>query len=510
MKRSHLISCSWFRSRAEARAAAHALALAACVFAAGCEPSEEESSDAGVSTVVTAPGAGAGGSGTSGVAPSPSPLGGVATTPATGLIAGGGATATTGGSAGQGTPANPGAPSGAGSGWCQVKPVFDKYCVSCHDGQGTGGSPMGLTTFTDLSAVSKQYPGSKIFERVGVRMHATQNKMPPQGTVSPADLKLVDDWIARGAPGADAASCATASTGGMAGGATGGADEPWPADCEKRYKILAHDTADATKPYRMAPGVEAHPGFTFDAPWGSDPVQGIAFRPVTDNKKVLHHWILYQNSGTRAFLTGWAPGQDKSERKMRDDVGMYLPSGAKSLYLDMHYYNLGSGAKEELDSSGVEVCVVSKAKFRPNTATVFMGFVGIGFPMVPANSTNYNLTANCTVNASSPVHLLTASPHAHKLATHMKFTAKAGGQDIVMHDAPFDFNEQTSHPLSPEVVLNTGDTVTTVCTYTNPTNKAINFSENTDGEMCFNFAVYYPMGALSCGGGGGIGGLLGL
>jgi hypothetical protein len=131
-----------------------------------------------------------------------------------------------------------------------------------------------------------------------------------------------------------------------------------------------------------------------------------------------------------------------------------------------------------------------------------MGFVGIGFPMVPANATNYNLTANCAVSTTSPVHLLTASPHAHKLANHMKFTAKVGGKDVVMHDAAYDFNEQTSHPLDPEVVLNTGDSVTTVCTYTNPTNQAVNFSENTDGEMCFNFAVYYPMGALSCSGGG--------
>jgi hypothetical protein len=345
-------------------------------------------------------------------------------------------------------------------------------------------------------------------------MHATQNKMPPQGTVSAAELKAVDDWIAGGALGSDQAACAapapgsTGGTGGTGGG-TGG-DDSWPTDCDKTYKITAHDTADASKPFRMGANLESHPGFTFDAPWGSEQVQALAFRPITDNKKILHHWILYQNSGTRAFITGWAPGQDASERKMRPDVGMYVPSGAKSLYLDMHYYNLGSGSKEELDASGVEVCVVGKAKFRPNTATVFMGFAGIGFPMVPAMATNYNLSANCAVSTTMPVHLLTASPHAHKLANHMKFTAKVGGKDIVMHDAPFDFNEQTSHPLTEEVVLNTGDTVTTVCTHSNPTNKAINFSENTDGEMCFNFAVYYPMGALSCGGGGGgLGGLFG-
>jgi hypothetical protein len=74
--------------------------------------------------------------------------------------------------------------------------------------------------------------------------------------------------------------------------------------------------------------------------------------------------------------------------------------------------------------------------------------------------------------------------------------------------APFNFEEQRSRRLPQELVLNTGDSVTTNCTYTNTTNRNINFSENTDGEMCFNFALYYPKGALSCSG-GGLGGLFG-
>jgi hypothetical protein len=378
--------------------------------------------------------------------------------------------------------------------------VFDSKCVACHDGMKTAGAPMALKTFADLTADSAQYPGTKIFTRSITRMKATTAMMPPTGGLTPADIQAVDAWVQGGAQAGANPTCAGS------GGGTGGTAEEWPSDCDGTYKILAHDTADATKPFRMRPRMEDHPGFTFDAPWGSEQVQAIAFRPVTDNKAILHHWILYQNSGTRAFLTGWAPGQDAAKRRIRPDVGMYVPSGPQSLYLDMHYNSLQVD-KEELDSSGVEICVVKKPKFRPNTASVYMGFVGFGFPMVPANTSNHNLTANCTVTATQPVHLLTASPHAHKLATHMKFTARAGGKDYVMHDAPFDFEEQTSHPLDEEIVLNTGDTVSTTCTFSNPTNRDVQFSENTDGEMCFNFAVYYPMGALSCG--GGLGGLFG-
>jgi hypothetical protein len=379
--------------------------------------------------------------------------------------------------------------------WCKAKAVFDARCVSCHDGQRTAGAPMALKTFADLTAESPQYPGTKIFTRVLTRMKATTSPMPPGGDATPAQIQAVEAWIQAGAQAGSNPTCAGA------GGTDGGSSQDaWPADCENFYKIRAHDPDDPSQPYRMLQNAENHPGFTFDAPWGDEEVQALAFRPITHNKKILHHWILYQSGAARAFLSGWAPGQDDANRALPSDVGMYLPSGAGSLYLDMHYYNLGADTVEELDASGVEICTVSKAKFRPNTATVFMGFVGFGSPMVPANSMNHDVTAKCIVKATEPVHVLTASPHAHKYATHMKFTAAVGGEQIVMHDLPFDFEEQRSMRLPQEVVLNTGDTVTTTCTYTNMTNRNITFSEDTDGEMCFNFALYYPMGALRCGG----------
>jgi hypothetical protein len=359
---------------------------------------------------------------------------------------------------------------------------------------------MALETIADLTAESAQYPGTKIFTRALARMKATTSPMPPAGDATPAEVQAVEAWIQAGAQAGSNPTCTGASSGGETGGTGDGPTEiAWPADCENFYKVRAHDTADSSKPYRMPKDTENHPGFTFDAPWGDEEVQALAFRPITDNKKILHHWILYQNGAARAFLSGWAPGQDNADRTLRPDVGMYLPSGAGSLYLDMHYYNLGADTVEELDASGVEICTVSKAKFRPNTATVFMGFMGFGAPMVPANTVNHELTSDCVVRATEPVHLLTASPHAHKYATHMKFTATVGGEQIVMHDLPFNFEEQRSKRLPHELVLNAGDTVTTTCTYANTTNRDINFGEDTDAEMCFNFAVYYPMGALSCG-----------
>jgi hypothetical protein len=96
--------------------------------------------------------------------------------------------------------------------------------------------------------------------------------------------------------------------------------------------------------------------------------------------------------------------------------------------------------------------------------------------------------------------LFSASPHAHKLAQHMKFSVlKASGERIVMFDGSFTFEEQQAYALNPMVQLETGDKVITTCTYENPTDRAVGFGQDTSDEMCFNFAAYYPMGALRCG-----------
>jgi hypothetical protein len=178
-----------------------------------------------------------------------------------------------------------------------------------------------------------------------------------------------------------------------------------------------------------------------------------------------------------------------------------MPSGKNSMYLDMHYYNL-EGASELLDRSGVEVCVLKKANFRPNVASVFRSFGSVGgsdFILAPAATRNHDEEGKCTVRATQPVRLLTAAAHAHTYAVHMKFTVKkADGRVISMHDAPFSFDAQGSHLLPEEVILETGDVVSTICTYSNLSNTNIFVGESTTSEMCFNFAVYYPMGALGC------------
>jgi hypothetical protein len=359
---------------------------------------------------------------------------------------------------------------------------------------------MKLDAYEDFLQPSSTDVNSKVYQRAGVRIHDAKNPMPSTGMLGATDLAVLDAWIAAAAPGAPAAGCDTQV-------ATPSEEIPWPSNCDAVYRITSHADTSASDPYLVPAGQEIHPKVTVDAPWGDEEVQAIAFRPITDNEKVLHHWILYGSD--RTFLTGWAPGGDGLAR-IPDDVGMYMPQGANSMYLDLHYFNT-QGTTQEPDRSGVEICVLKKEHFRPKMASVVRNFGSVGtymsggFVLAPAGQANHAETGQCPVTVTEPVHLLTASPHAHTYAVHMKFTVtKKDGREIVMHDDDFFFHAQKSYSLKDEVILETGDVVNTTCVYTNTTTKNIKFGESTTNEMCFNFAVYYPKDALKCGAAAGL------
>jgi hypothetical protein len=384
-----------------------------------------------------------------------------------------------------------GAKSAASTTWCDVEPITSKNCVPCHKTGGVG--PMTLASYDDFLKASTSFPSSKIYERTGVRIHDPKAPMPSTGMLGGSDLAVLDAWIAGGATAAPAGGCDARPIEPPTDAI------PWPTDCDAIYRITAHAPTGVSDPYLVPPGQEVHPKIDVDAPWGDEEVQAIAFRPITDNEKVLHHWILYGSD--RTFLTGWAPGGDGIAR-LPSDVGISMPQGVNGMYLDMHYFNL-TGASAEPDSSGVDVCVLKKEHFRPKMAGVVrtFGSLGTNFVLAPAGKANHSETGQCPVTVTQPVHLLSASPHAHTYAVHMKFTVtKKDGRELVMHDAPFFFHAQKSYTLKDEVILETGDVVNTTCTYTNDTSKNILVGESTTSEMCFNFAVYYPKGALRCGG----------
>jgi len=84
-------------------------------------------------------------------------------------------------------------------------------------------------------------------------------------------------------------------------------------------------------------------------------------------------------------------------------------------------------------------------------------------------------------------------PHMHQLGTHFETRLRTGGQERVLHDAPYDFNEQKFMSFEP-IQLAPGDTITTRCTWWNSLDKTVIWGESSDSEMCFSILYRYPAG----------------
>ena len=372
---------------------------------------------------------------------------------------------------------------GDSSTWCAARAVLQERCQTCH-GAEVAGAPMSLVTWDDTQANSVIDKTKKVSELIKLRVHDAKKPMPPvqQPKLTAEQLAALDAWSDAGYPNG---TCSTPDV----TEPKPGEEFAWPAECtpDKIFKVQAHQGG---QPYNVPANWEDNVSITIPVPWVgkvSGDVQAVAIRPLTSNKRVVHHWILY--AGTREFITSWSPG--KEAEIFPADVGVYMPTSG-SFQLNMHYYNMGNSSAEK-DESGAEICITTK--LRPKTATTNM-FGPIALTVPPGKS---EAVATCTQMGTEPVTLITSSPHMHKTGTGGKFEiVRADGKVEVMDDSPFNQEDQTVTPIN--YVLNRGDKVRTTCRYENPTSQTKRFGESTEDEMCFNFARYYPKGALSCGG----------
>ena len=147
----------------------------------------------------------------------------------------------------------------SGATWCDVKPILTKSCTGCHDGEGTGGSPMGLTKPADFTANAPVTKGKKVSETVSARIHDTTNPMPPRGLLPAADLAKLDAWIAAGSPAGPtprARAAAPSSPSRLAAG-------------RLRRRVRAACEEHGRRPLERGAGGESHRRFYHDAPWGN-------------------------------------------------------------------------------------------------------------------------------------------------------------------------------------------------------------------------------------------------
>lgn len=375
---------------------------------------------------------------------------------------------------------------------CAVDTAIATHCRHCHNTQPTFGAPMPLVSLTDLRTHG---------ERALARSVDTQRPMPPPPNprMPDTDVDALANWV----------------TGGMSAGAACDVPPPVrdPSDfvpddvqeqCDYALDITAHASGDPSRGYQVPQVTDQYVCFTFRVPWQTK-VHGLSFRPLVDDARVLHHWLLYsggeerfvgevkgcngQHSGS-ALVAGWAPGG--SDAVLPDDVGMELPDGGGLLTLEIHYHN-EAGYRDAVDRSGVRVCATSD--LRPNTAAVhWLGTEGIlGF-----SAGQQDFAGRCTPTASQPFQILSSSPHMHRRGAHMQSVVKRrdGGRDMLI-DEPFDFENQIIYQTP--MTIYPGDVIETTCTFDND-GGFYRFGQRTEDEMCYNFVTAWPVGVMESGG----------
>ena len=388
---------------------------------------------------------------------------------------------------------------------CDVAAIVSEHCTTCHGSTPRFNAPMSLTSAADFAATAPITSTEKVGQAASRRIKADgAARMPPPGTVEALDdteLATLTAWLDSGAPAAAQGGCAIddisirggaaedllprpTSTGTVLGPYVG-----WEDDGVECYPFTAFQPGDDGAPFRVGTAVDRYIGFGFRPPWsGTRFVR--AFRTIIDNDQVLHHWILFEEPGAAAgsaneilgahpggaMMHGWAPGG--SDLYFTPDLGMRMDSGTTYL-LEVHY---NSSDPDALDASGVEVCVTES---QPQNEAIISW---LGTDVI--NGTQAEGT--CAPRSSQPIHIVAGTPHMHLKGRHMKVTVtRASGGTEVVHDEPFDFQNQRGYQEN--LTLQPGDRVTTTCSFSSPAT----FGRGTNEEMCYWFALAYPAGELT-------------
>ena len=380
-----------------------------------------------------------------------------------------------------------------------------RTCRGCHASEPQFGAPMPLVTHDDFHAMAETDPSLQVFELAHRRINDEEDPMPPAPfDLSDAEHTVLDAWLAEGAPLAlPEQACDSPPV-----------VEPPPVDglgpdalpCEPSHTFTAHAPGSETDGYdlQVADDGNRHVCFAFRSPLRGK--QAIAYAPILDNTAVLHHYIMWGSNSPppngedvfecetlpdaqSAFLMGWAPGQQN--RVLPEDVGLELEH--EWLYLQIHYYN-PRGIETAPDKSGIAVCTVDEP--RENVAGVLaVGDIELNIPGRAREHMEEYTCPELVFNFVGEMTILGSSPHMHGLGRkfYSDIMHADGTTTPVSSTDAFDYNNQQQYVHRPALNVRQGDSIRVQCIYDNPNEDMVNFGENTQDEMCFDFMLVYPI-----------------
>jgi hypothetical protein len=413
---------------------------------------------------------------------------------------------------------------GYGSVW--ISCVLAPLALACGSGGGAPASGEGGAPVVDVAAPSGQQPGTAAGtaggaapapQQPGAAPSAQPGGTPQTAAAQPCDAAAPDGSCTAAPPAATDASPIsdpdevdhvglTIDSCKRPGAYTDGKPTPLVAGPgETCYEFQVH-APRGTGPFTVPTGESYHEWY-YAVPWSPGDVW-TQYGADFDNLQVLHHFLAFTSGAARSpgdvatnvtgttlgtnatLIGGWAVGGCNTE--LAEDVGGVIPPSAL-LMVQWHMYNT-TGLPAQ-DASTVQVCT-APAGARPNTAGItFLGtenfFGPIGMP--PGE---HSFTTQCTNLSGGPITVIGFNPHMHTIGTHMKTDLRrADGSMKTIFDQPFQFDYQVGYEIPP-VVVEPGDTLVSTCTFFNDTGGNVAFGESTNQEMCYQFALSYPAGAL--------------
>ncbi|HMJ15707.1 MAG TPA: hypothetical protein VK524_30030, partial [Polyangiaceae bacterium] len=376
---------------------------------------------------------------------------------------------------------------------CDIDNILREKCQACHGSTPKFGAPMPLTTYADLLKPSS-VSGETVWQRMNGRVNHATSPMPPIGQTPLTDAQKarLNEYFGQRAP-AGTTTCTNLVPPGDLNALSG----PEYLPCTPNVQLTAH-AAGSTAKYNVPTSFSnTYSCFTFRNPFPSGQ-HSLAFAPIIDNDRIVHHWILYgMSSGSDGavvtggscytatvngtMVAGWAPGG--ANAVMANDVSLNL--NYPFYTLQVHHSNMTGSA--QTDASGVAFCSGSP---RQNVAGIIT--LGTSSITIPAGATNVSATGTCgNISADgSDITVISTSPHMHLRGN--AFRTEHWGYDDLSNIPRWDFDVQRSYPLFPRRVVKRNETLRTTCWYNNPTTRAIGYGPATTDEMCYDFITAYP------------------
>lgn len=182
-------------------------------------------------------------------------------------------------------------------------------------------------------------------------------------------------------------------------------------------------------------------------------------------------------------LSVFGSGVGTNPLELPEGIAIKIPKDTQ-LLLNLHLFN--TSEEEMTGTSGTRVRTIPEKDVVEVAEGILAGTVMIDIPAGQTTTT----TGYCTM--SSDVTVVAVAPHMHQLGIYEKVVAESStAGEVVLNDAPYDFNEQSYHLVDP-VKLAKGDRVRVECTHHNTTDRDVTFGDSSLAEMCFAGIYRYP------------------